>query len=91
MSRKGKEMKEMYQWGAKTQYRGSQPLTGALQVEVKLFFGDKRIRDIDNYSKILLDALTGIIWEDDRQIYKMTVEKFIGKEDPRIEITVKKL
>jgi crossover junction endodeoxyribonuclease RusA len=55
-------------------------------VTIALYFGDKRRRDIDNWHKILLDSLTGIVWKDDSQIQEMRVTKNIGK--PRIELTV---
>lgn len=88
MSRKGKETKESYQWEAKTQWRGYKCVTEALQVGIKLYFGDNRVRDIDNYNKIVLDALTGIVWDDDRQIQKITIEKYIDKSNPRIEVEI---
>jgi len=31
--------------------------------------------DIDNYCKTILDALNGILWIDDSQIYKLTAKK----------------
>ena len=31
--------------------------------------------DIDNYSKLILDALNGVAWVDDRQIAAMSVRK----------------
>lgn len=89
MSNKGKRMKESYQWQAKTQCRGFKCLTEPFKVGIKLYFGDNRRRDIDNYNKILLDSLSGIIWKDDRQIQKMSIEKFVDLENPRIEIEVK--
>lgn len=88
MSRQGKQMKESYQWQAKTQCRGFKCVTEAFWITIRLYFGDKRNRDIDNYNKILLDSLTGIVWEDDKQIQKMTIEKFIDLDNPRIEIEV---
>ncbi|MGJ8524122.1 Crossover junction endodeoxyribonuclease RusA [Carnimonas sp. R-84981] len=48
-----------------------------LSVEVLLYPPDKRKRDIDNYNKALLDAIThtGRIWHDDSQIDVLTVER----------------
>lgn len=43
--------------------------------------------DCDNIAKILLDAMTGIVYEDDKQIIKLVVEKFYD-EVPRVEVTV---
>lgn len=46
-----------------------------LMVQIRLFMPDKRRRDIDNYNKILLDSLTGFIWEDDSQIDILTISR----------------
>lgn len=48
-------------------------LRGKLYVECILHPPDKRRRDLDNYSKALLDAITaGGLWEDDSQIDQLT-------------------
>lgn len=88
MSKEGRQRKEQYQWEAKVQWRGSQSLTGPVELAVRLYFPDKRTRDIDNYHKLSLDALSGIVYEDDKQIQRMVIEKFIDKDNPRIEIEV---
>lgn len=91
MTKEGKEIKESYQWQAKTQFSG-EPLKGDLEIEVKLFFGSKRKKlDIDNFGKLLLDSCNKIIWEDDSQIVKQTVEKKYSRENPRIELEIKKI
>lgn len=51
-------------------------LSERLSVRIKLYMPDKRRRDIDNYLKSLLDALTKAeFWVDDEQIDKLTVER----------------
>ena len=90
MTKKGKDLKEFYRWQAKLQYKEN--LTREpLKIRIGLFFGDKRKRDIDNYCKILLDSLTGIVWEDDSQINEMRIIKDIVKENPRIEIYITRI
>ena len=37
--------------------------------------------DIDNITKIILDALNKMAFEDDNQITKINVEKFYGEEE----------
>jgi Holliday junction resolvase RusA-like endonuclease len=87
MSVQGKTIKESYQWQAKSQYRKA-TLKGNLEVIIRLYFGTKRKCDWDNFHKLSCDALTGIVWEDDSQIQRATVEKYYDKKSPRIEIEI---
>ena len=42
-------------------------------------FPDKRKRDPDNYAKFVKDSLTGLIYEDDNQVYTERYDKRIVK------------
>jgi Holliday junction resolvase RusA-like endonuclease len=55
-------------------------------VQITLYFGTKRKGDLDNFNKISLDALTGIVWEDESQIAEFTVAREYDKRRPRLEI-----
>lgn len=46
--------------------------------------------DLDNYIKIILDALNGVIWEDDKQVCILTVAKFFS-DNPRIELQISEM
>jgi Holliday junction resolvase RusA-like endonuclease len=85
LSPKARALKEDYGWQAKQQYKGI-PIGNELELYIKIYFGTKRKYDWDNFHKLSMDALTGIVWEDDSQIRKATVEKLYDKENPRIEI-----
>lgn len=87
MTKRGVDMKESYIWEAKSQYKGK-PLTEDLKVKVDFYFGDRRKRDIDNYNKLVLDSMNGIVWEDDVQIQELVLRKFYDKENPRVEIVI---
>lgn len=87
LSADGKALKEDYQWQTKSQWKDG-ITKSTLTVEVKLFFKSKIKHDIDNYSKILLDSLTGIVWKDDSQIEQIIISKFMDKLNPRIEIEI---
>jgi len=87
MSKIGKKLKIDYQKQASEQYRGV-PLAGDIEIGIKLYFGTRRKSDWDNFHKLSMDALTGIVWIDDSQVQKATVEKFYDKGNPRIELEI---
>ena len=89
MTKKGRELKVSYIKQIQEQYK-KKPLTDELSIEVHIYFGNLRVHDWDNFHKISMDAMTGIVWVDDVQIYKATVEKHYDKANPRIEIIVDK-
>lgn len=78
--------KDAIAWEARAQRRGD-PLQGPLAVTVDLYWSDHRKHDIDNL-KALLDALNGVLWEDDGQIIDLHTRKHFDKEHPRVELTV---
>lgn len=43
--------------------------------------------DLDNYIKAVLDALNGVVWEDDSAIVEITARKVYG-EKPMVRISV---
>lgn len=86
LTQRGRDNKEGMAWEARQQYRG-RPLEGPLRAEIALYWPDMRRHDVDNI-KGLLDALTGIIWEDDSQIQTLTISKAWDKETPRVEVVV---
>lgn len=86
MTREGKALKEQYQWEAKAQWKGPK-LEGDIAVEVTFYFGTKRKADLDNFNKLSLDALTGIVYEDDSQIAALSLHRAYDKARPRIELS----
>lgn len=87
MSKRGKEILAGYKEEIAEQYNGD-VLEEKIVMDIKFFFGDKRIRDIDNHHKLALDSMSGLIYKDDVQIVKLIAEKFYDKENPRIEIEI---
>ena len=91
LSAKGKQRKSDYTIEALSQKK-NKTLTDELELCVTLYFGDKRVRDWDNFHKLSMDSLTDAgIWEDDRQVIKCLVIKDYDKENPRIEIEINPL
>lgn len=87
LSKEGRQFKKDMQSFLQTQRRG-EPLKSDLKVTIALHFKDNRRRDVDNFSKAILDSMTGIIYDDDSQIQELTVKKTIGCDENLIIIYV---
>ncbi len=61
---------------------------GDVCVEIHIMFADKRKRDIDNYSKAILDSLKDVLFEDDCCIQKLIMSKKIGTGINQISVAV---
>jgi len=46
--------------------------------------------DVDNIIKIVFDSLNKLIWQDDSQVYKLTVTKLYS-DQPRVEVKIKEI
>ena len=90
MTPAGKALKEAYQWEAKSQWKGK-PLQGDVSLSITLYFGTKRKADLDNFNKLSLDALIGIVYEDDSQIAELTLKRGYDKTNPRIVLSARQL
>lgn len=56
-------------------YPGHEPLTGPISVLMGFYEGPRQAekqQDLDNLIKLVLDALNGVAWVDDRQIVYLT-------------------
>lgn len=81
-------LKEAYGWQAKADWNAP-PLTVGLAVRIEFYFATNRKRDLDNHNKIVLDALNGIVWEDDKQIDDLhLVRNPADPVNPRVEVTI---
>ena len=87
MSKEGKALKENYQIQLKLQYK-KKILTEDIEMKLVFYHGDKRSRDIDNYNKLILDSMSGIIYNDDKQIRRLLIEMYYDKLNPRVEIEI---
>jgi len=73
-------------WLARDQYRGP-VITGPVQVRIQCF-GARANSDVDNLIKGPLDALTGIVYADDRQVEYVSLMRIAAKAGKRVEIEV---
>lgn len=60
---------------------------GPIAVTVHWYRG-RRAGDLDNRLKITLDALRGLLFEDDAQIAELHAVRHESRQNPRMEITV---
>ena len=65
--------------------RGFRKLVGPVGIHVKAY-RPRRIGDLDNTLKVVLDALRGIAYEDDKQIISIHADRYDDKANPRLEI-----
>lgn len=87
MEAKCKTVKLSYQEQVRSQYTGA-PIKTPLRAILGLWHGTRRVTDIDNFNKLVLDSLTGLVYEDDSQIVELTITKGYDKERPRVEVTL---
>jgi crossover junction endodeoxyribonuclease RusA len=90
ISREGREFAKNVKALCLGQRLANLRLEGDLAVCVALFPPDRRARDVDNYSKALLDALTKAeVWLDDSQLSRLLVERRDPDTAyPRAEVTI---
>lgn len=72
-SKRGREYQAESVVLIKGQYKGRQ-LTGRLSVQIEIYPPCRRRRDIDNYSKGVLDSISAAwLWVDDEQVDRLTI------------------
>lgn len=84
-SRAGREYAHTAGWQAKEQ--GAVPIAGPVAVTIDAY-RPRRVGDIDAPLKVLLDALTGIAYEDDGQIEWLLIRRHDDAKNPRVELTI---
>ena len=62
-------------------------LTGPVSVTVAIYRA-RKAGDLDNFCKILLDAMQGTFYTNDAQIRELHATLHDDRHDPRVEVTV---
>lgn len=89
LSKRGKKFKEDCTDFLKEQFTEEKPLKGKLRVRILFQFRSFREKiDVDNHFKLLQDSMTGIVFDDDSQIFKISGEKQIGMDRNEIHIFI---
>lgn len=81
------DLKETWQWAIRDRYKGD-PVTCPVKMDMTVYHGTKRRVDVDNFNKLVFDALTGIVYEDDSLITELTVRKDYDPDYPRVVVTI---
>ncbi len=84
-----REAKLGAEYTIKQQWKGQEPLHGAIALTARCYFPDKRKRDAGNYRKLITDAMSGICYSDDSQLEdERWIKAGYDKANPRVEITI---
>lgn len=74
ISQKGKKFRSELLDSVHEQLAGFEPISGKVCMTVVAFVPDRRVRDMDNIQKPLLDAMTKAeLWDDDCQVDQIFV------------------
>lgn len=66
-----------------------EPLTGIVALHMRLVPKNRVCMDLDNALKVSIDALKGIVYADDAQVYRITAERLQpDAKGPRLEVDV---
>ena len=63
---------------------------GDIAISIKLYFSDRKFGDIDNYAKSILDGLQGTLFENDKQVARLHIERHIDKNE-RAEVIIEEV
>lgn len=85
LSTEGRAYKQGVKLRALTQ--GCRPLEGPVVVSVTAY-RPRRIGDLDNALKALLDALKGVAFVDDDQVVEIHAMRLDDKADPRVVVEI---
>lgn len=73
----GKAFKDIVAWTFKGSKISKKPFGAEIHFDLK----HNRRWDIDNHLKFLLDALSGVVWEDDNQLMELFIYKNRGAKE----------
>ena len=64
----------------------SRPIKQKMVVELRVWWPDKRKRDVHNLHKLLADRLQGVVCDDDQWMLIRDVDFDYDKDNPRVEV-----
>ncbi len=67
------------------------PFLGQCEMLIRVYYGNRRKRDIDNVGKVVLDSFNKLVYDDDSQIKRLVLEKLYLKGKGKTEIVIEEL
>tara|TARA_B100001094_G_C17871485_1_gene642335 strand:- start:173 stop:712 length:540 start_codon:yes stop_codon:yes gene_type:complete len=68
-----------------------QKILGRVKLTLHFYFKDRRKVDLDNPTKPICDIFKDVLFEDDDQIYKLELKKFIGTGEDKTYLKIEEL
>lgn len=75
-------------WAARAAMGQRRAVTVPLEVELDFYMATARRGDLDNLTKLVLDALNELVWDDDSQIVRLVLTRQVDRVSPRTEVRV---
>lgn len=72
------------------QHAGMHPFVGPVALYVHVYRA-RKVGDLDNANKILLDSLQGVAYNDDAQIVELHSWRHDDAQNPRVEVEIRKV
>ena len=88
VSQAAQDYKAGVKW--KALHQGMTPMGGELALYVNVYRQQRR-GDLDNFAKVLGDALNGVAYHDDSQVVELHMWRHDDKANPRVEVEVRRM
>jgi len=83
-----KAWQEVVAWKAKEAMSGKEIFLEKIYIILNFRLGNGRRIDIDNLSKAVLDAMNGIVYNDDTQVVDLNISKCVRKDNPGVTVNI---
>jgi crossover junction endodeoxyribonuclease RusA len=86
-----KEYEALVREYARVAWGNREPWAGPVALTMLFFRATAHRADLDNLVKAVTDALQGVVYDNDAQVAILHAERYIDRDDPRVEILVERL
>ena len=88
VSQAAQDYKAGVKW--KALHQGMAPMGGELALYVNVY-RQRKAGDLDNFAKVLGDALNGVAWHDDSQVVELHMWRHDDPKNPRVEVEIRRV